>query len=99
MGLGLEHVSDDTAAAIRGGHPGVVVSPAGEATRPNSAYVLRELKRWSEAARQPRDPGGDHGMTISTPASQATGCRMSGGARVLRLVNERPPRSRTANKP
>jgi Fe-S protein assembly chaperone HscA len=98
MGLGPEHVTDDDRrrrhfAAPRAG-AGVVRIVAGgrELTPPEvSAYVLRELKRWAEAALgEPVERA-----VVTVPAyfndSQRQATRAAGrlaGLEVLRLVNE-----------
>jgi Fe-S protein assembly chaperone HscA len=96
MGLGLEHVSDEDRRRYRfvEGAKGVVRFLAGgrELTPPEvSAYILRELKGWAEAAL-----GGPVGKAVITvPAyfndSQRQATKDAGrlaGLEVLRLVNE-----------
>ncbi len=96
MGLGVEHVSDEDRRRYRfvEGRPGVVRFAAGgrELTAPEiSAYVLRELKRWAEAAL-----GGPVTRAVVTvPAyfndSQRQATKDAGrlaGLDILRLVNE-----------
>jgi molecular chaperone DnaK len=96
MGLGVEHVSDEDRRRYRfvEGRQGVVRFAAGgrELTAPEiSAYVLRELKRWAEAAL-----GGPVTRAVVTvPAyfndSQRQATKDAGrlaGLDILRLVNE-----------
>jgi Fe-S protein assembly chaperone HscA len=96
MGLGLDHVTDEDRRRYRfvEGGPGIVRFRAGdrEVTAPEvSAYVLRELKRWAEAAL-----GGTVSKAVITvPAyfndSQRQATKDAGrlaGLEVLRLVNE-----------
>src|SRR5262245_96196 len=96
MGLGLEHLSDEDRRRYRfaEGTQGVVRFLAGDRqlTPPEvSAYVLRELKRWAEAAL-----GGPVAKAVITvPAyfndSQRQATKDAGllaGLEVLRLVNE-----------
>jgi len=96
MGLGLEHVSDEDRRRYRfvEGSQGVVrFAVAGrEVTAPEvSSYVLRELKRWAEAALG----GPVSSAVITVPAyfndSQRQATKDAGrlaGLQVLRLVNE-----------
>jgi molecular chaperone DnaK len=96
MGLGLEHVSDEDRRRYRfiEGTRGVVRFLAGgrELTPPEvSAYILRELKRWAEAAFG----GSVTKAVITVPAyfndSQRQATKDAGrlaGLEVLRLVNE-----------
>jgi molecular chaperone DnaK len=96
MGLGLEHVSDDDRRRYRfvEGTTGVLRFLAGgrELTPPEvSAYILRELKRWAEAALG----GPVTRAVITVPAyfndSQRQATKDAGrlaGLEVLRLVNE-----------
>src|SRR5688572_9658769 len=98
MGLGPEHASDEDRRRYRFGGPetggGIVRIVAGsrERTPPEiSSYVLRELKRWADAALgEPVERA-----VITVPAyfndSQRQATRAAGklaGLDVLRLVNE-----------
>src|SRR5262245_50778415 len=97
MGLGTEHVTTDDRRAYRfsgANDGGVVRINAGgrELTPPQvSAYVLRELKRWAEAALGEPVPR----AVVTVPAyfndSQRQATRDAGrlaGLEILRLVNE-----------
>src|SRR5262245_31949347 len=98
MGLGYEHVTDEDRRRYRFAQPreggGTVRIDAGgrERTPPEiSAYILRELKRWAEAALgEPVERA-----VVTVPAyfndSQRQATRAAGklaGLDVLRLVNE-----------
>ncbi len=96
MGLGLDHVTDEDRRRYRfvEGGAGVVRFQAGgrTLTAPEvSAYVLRELKRWAEAALG----GAVSKAVVTVPAyfndSQRQATKDAGrlaGLEVLRLVNE-----------
>jgi Fe-S protein assembly chaperone HscA len=96
MGLGLEHVTDEDRRRYRfvEGGAGSVRFRVGEreVTPPEvSAYLLRELKRWAEAALD----GPVSKAVITVPAyfndSQRQAAKDAGrlaGLEVLRLVNE-----------
>jgi Fe-S protein assembly chaperone HscA len=98
MGLGYEHLSDEDRRRYRflspdgGGGQLRLVAGGRQLTPPEiSAYVLRELKRWAEAALgEPVER-----VVITVPAyfndSQRQATRAAGrlaGLEVLRLVNE-----------
>ncbi len=98
MGLGYEHLSEDDRRRYRlarpseGGGTVRIVAGGRERTPPEvSAYVLRELKRWAEAALgEPVERA-----VVTVPAyfndSQRQATRAAGklaGLDVLRLVNE-----------
>jgi Fe-S protein assembly chaperone HscA len=95
MGLGLEHVTDDDRRRYRfGGEGGMLrFSVEGRQVTPPevSAYILRELKRWAEAALGETVTQ----AVITVPAyfndSQRQATKDAGrlaGLEVLRLVNE-----------
>jgi molecular chaperone DnaK len=96
MGLGFEHVTDEDRRRYRfvEGGEGIVRFAVGgrEVTPPEvSAYILRELKRWAEAALG--EPVSQAVVTV--PAyfndSQRQATRDAGrlaGLEILRLVNE-----------
>jgi Fe-S protein assembly chaperone HscA len=96
MGLGLEHVSDEDRRRYRfveGSDGPVRLAVAGRQVTPPevSAHVLRELRRWAEAALGEPVPR----AVVTVPAyfndSQRQATRDAGrlaGLEILRLVNE-----------